>query len=96
MYPDSCSALLMHLQLTQSIRFWLPVVFVTMFLPCGEMKEKGRNNSIFANCKSMRTQKIPTKLVKMSRAISKEGPVEDVGLHLGWAYTVRCKCTRGR
>lgn len=50
---------------------------------------KGRNSSIFANCKSMTTQKNPTELVKMSRAISKEGPVEDLGLHLGWAYAVR-------
>lgn len=37
----------------------------------------------------MTTQKTPTDLVKISRAISKEGPVEDLGLYLGWAYRVR-------
>lgn len=90
MYRDCYSASLMYLQLTLPTRFWLPVVFVTMFLFCGRKKGKEGTNSVFANCKSMTTQrKTPAELVKPFRNISKERSVEDVGLHLGLAYTVR-------
>lgn len=49
---------------------------------------KRRSKSTFANYKNLTIQKKP-KLVKLSRVISIEGPGEDMGLHLGWAYTAR-------
>lgn len=47
---------------------------------------KRRSKSTFANYKNLTIQKKP-KLVKLYRVISIEGPGEDMGLHLGWAYT---------
>lgn len=35
------------------------------------------------------TKQKKLKLVKLSRVISIEGPEEDTGLHLWWAYTAR-------
>lgn len=52
------------------------------------MKEEEGTAAFFANCKSITLQKTQLGL-KKSRAISKEGPVEDLGLHIGYAYRVR-------